>query len=125
MAYYDRVDIALDPVGGVGGGTTTCDALWMGVPVVSLVGDRMASRMTASMLEAVGRPEWLARSEDEYVSKIVALARDVEGRKVMRSSQRKGMASSPLCDAKGLAQALEEAFAEMFERWWVRSIQPG
>ena len=54
MAYYDRLDIALDPVGGVGGGTTTCDALWMGVPVITLEGDRMASRMTASMLDAIG-----------------------------------------------------------------------
>ena len=64
MACYDRLDLALDPVGAVGGGTTTCDALWMAVPVVTLEGDRMASRMSASMLQAVGHPEWIARDED-------------------------------------------------------------
>ncbi|MDD2308156.1 MAG: tetratricopeptide repeat protein [Desulfuromonadaceae bacterium] len=117
MAYYDRLDIALDPVGGLAGGTTTCDALWMGVPVVSMAGDRMASRMTASMLDAIGRPEWLAESEEEYVAKVTELAHDVAGREVMRVSQRERMASSPLCDAKRLAGKLEDAYGGMFERW--------
>lgn len=121
MAYYDRLDIALDPIEAVGGGTTSCDALWMGVPVISLIGDRMASRMTASMLDAVGRAEWLATSEDEYVAKVVALAHDVEGRKVMRANQRARVASSPLCDAKGLARAMEDAFEAMFERWYEKT----
>ena len=117
MAYYDRLDIALDPVGGVGGGTTTCDALWMGLPVITLEGDRMASRMTASMLNATGHPEWIARSEAEYIAKVVALARDVERRKALRSAQRDQMAHSPLCDAQGLARDLEQACFEMFGRW--------
>jgi predicted O-linked N-acetylglucosamine transferase (SPINDLY family) len=116
MSLYDRVDIALDPVGGVGGGTTTCDALWMGVPVITLAGDRMATRMTASMLTAIGRPEWIARDEAEYVAKVVALARDVDRRTALRSEQRARMAASPLCDAPGLARALEAAFAAMVER---------
>lgn len=117
MAYYDRLDIALDPVGGVGGGTTTCDALWMGVPVVSLVGDRMGSRMTASMLAAIGRPEWLAADEEEYVSRVVALARDVAGRRTLRGEQRATMDASPLCDAHGLTRALEDAYRGMFDSW--------
>ncbi len=117
MAYYDRLDIALDPVGGVGGGTTTCDALWMGVPVISLEGDRMASRMTASMLDAIGRPEWIASSEVEYLDKTVTLARDVEQRRALRFRQRDRMATSPLCDGRGLATALENAYFEMFKRW--------
>ena len=117
MAYYDRLDIALDPVGAVGGGTTNCDALWMAVPVIGLKGDRMASLMTTSMLNAIGRPEWIAHSEAEYIDKVVALARDVEQRKAIRSSQRSRMASSPLCDARGLAMSLENAYSEMFERW--------
>lgn len=118
MAYYDRLDIALDPICSVGGGTTTCDALWMGVPVVTLVGDRMASRMSAAMLDAIGRPEWLAKSNEEYISKAVELAYDVKGRALMRASQRVRMASSPLCDAKGLAGALENAYEAMFCQWW-------
>ena len=117
MAYYDRLDIALDPVGGMGGGTTTCDALWMGVPVIALEGNRMASRMTASMLNAIGRPAWIASSEAEYIDKVVALARDAEQRKMLRSGQRDRMASSPLCNARGLAISLENAYFEMFERW--------
>ena len=117
MAYYDRLDIALDPVGAMGGDTTTCDALWMGVPVITLMGDRMASRMTASILSAIGHPEWIAHSEAEYVDKVVALARDVEQRKMLRFSQRDRMATSPLCDAKNLAMNLENAYVEMFERW--------
>ena len=117
MAYYNRLDIALDPVGAVGGGTTTCDALWMGVPAITLEGDRMASRMTASMLDAIGHPEWIARSEAEYSDKVIALARDVELRKTLRFVQRDRMASSPLCDARGLAISLENAYFAVFERW--------
>jgi len=117
MAYYGRLDIALDPVGGVGGGTTTCDALWMGLPVVALDGDRMASRMTSSMLDAIGHPDWVARDHAGYVAKVLELARDVEGRKALRGSQRAAMAASPLCDAAGLTRALEQAFAEMYQRY--------
>ena len=116
MAYYNRLDIALDPVSAVGGGTTTCDALWMAVPVVTLIGDRMASRMTASMLKALNRPEWIARSEAEYIDKVVTLARDVGYRKELRRTLRSQMAQSPLCDAQGLALGLENAYFDMFER---------
>jgi len=118
MAYHGRLDIALDPIGGVSGGTTTCDALWMGVPVIAMKGDRMASRMTASMLDAIGHPEWLAHSEAEYIDKVISLARDVDQRKTLRPAQRHRMAASPLCDAKDLAVKLEEAYFEMFGRWY-------
>jgi predicted O-linked N-acetylglucosamine transferase (SPINDLY family) len=117
MAYYDRLDISLDPVGAMGGVTTTFDALWMAVPVIAMQGDRVASRATAAILDALGHREWIARSEAEYVDKIVCLARDVEQRKALRSSQRNRMASSPLCDPRGLALSLENAYFEMFERW--------
>jgi protein O-GlcNAc transferase len=116
MACYGGVDIALDPVGAVGGGTTSCDALWMGVPLVTLAGDRMPTRMTASMLRAIGRPEWIAQDADDYMGKTIALAQDVEGRKALRFGQRARMAASPLCDTAGLAGALEAAFFAMFER---------
>jgi predicted O-linked N-acetylglucosamine transferase (SPINDLY family) len=118
MAYYDRLDIALDPVDAVGGGTTTCDALWMGVPLVTLAGDRVASRMSASMLGALGHPEWIAASPSEYVTLTVALAKNVELRASLRAAQRARMAASTLCDSKGLAKQIEEAAAEMFRRWF-------
>ncbi len=117
MAYYDRLDIALDPVGGMGGGTTTCDALWMGVPVITLRGDRMASLMTTSMLNALGMPGWIAQTEDEYIDKVVALANDVELRRKLRSSQRLRMENSALCNAAQLAKNLEVAYFEMFSLW--------
>ncbi len=117
MAYYNRLDIALDPVGAMGGVTTTCDALWMGVPIISMQGDRVTSRASSAMLNAIGYPEWVARSEDEYIEKVVALARDVDQRKALRPIQRDRMAHSPLCDARGLAKDLEDACFEMFGRW--------
>ena len=116
MAYYHRLDVALDPIGVHGGGTTTCDALWMGVPVATLEGDRMATRMSSSMLDAIGHPEWIARSEQEYIEKVAALARNPEQRRQIRLSLRSQMARSPLCDAKGLAAALEDAYFAMFAR---------
>jgi predicted O-linked N-acetylglucosamine transferase (SPINDLY family) len=118
MALYDRLDIALDPISGVGGGTTTCDALWMGVPVVTLIGQQLIHRMTASMLDAMGHTEWIAETEPEYVSKVVALARDVAGRRNLRLTQREKMRGSPLCDAAGLARSLENAYEAMYDAWW-------
>jgi predicted O-linked N-acetylglucosamine transferase (SPINDLY family) len=120
MAYYNRLDIALDPVGAMGGVTTTCDTLWMAVPVITMQGDRVASRATAAILGAIGHAEWVARSEAEYIDKVVSLARDVQQRKTLRSAQRQRMIDSPLCDAKGLALSLENAYEEMFERWLQR-----
>jgi len=118
MAYYDRLDIVLDPVGAMGGVTSTCDALWMGAPVITLVGDRVSSRATAALINAIGHPEWIAHSEAKYLEKVVTLAQDVELRKTLRSSQRDQMASSPLCDAKDLAMNLEQAYTEMFKQWF-------
>ncbi|MEO8342859.1 MAG: tetratricopeptide repeat protein, partial [Gallionella sp.] len=120
MAYYDRLDIALDPVGAMGGVTTSFDALWMAVPIITLQGDRVASRATAAIVGALGHLEWIAKSEGEYIDKVVALARDFKQRETLRSAQRERMAASPLCDAKGLSVSLENAYAEMFERWLQR-----
>jgi len=115
MAFHDRLDIALDPVGGHGGATTTCDALWMAVPVITLGGDRVASRMTAALVGAVGHPEWVAADAADYVAKVLALARDTEQRKTLRISQRARMAASPLCDAGSLARSLEDAYQSMLD----------
>lgn len=125
MAQHDRLDIALDPVGGHGGGTSTCDALWMGVPVIHLLGEHVGARFAASMLNAIGHSEWIARSEAEYIGKIIALANNVELRQQLRFSQRDAMARSALCDAQGLARALEDAYSGMYERWLESSSNNG
>ncbi|MDB5875434.1 MAG: repeat protein [Ramlibacter sp.] len=116
LATYDELDIALDPIGGLGGVTTTCDALWMAVPVVTLPGDRLAQRVTASLLHGLGHPEWIAQDADDYVAKVVALARDLPLRRELRATQRERMRNSELCDGAGLADALETAYEEMFDR---------
>jgi predicted O-linked N-acetylglucosamine transferase (SPINDLY family) len=117
MAMHDRLDIALDPVGAHGGGTSTCDAIWMGVPVIHLAGKHVGSRFAASLLSAIGHSEWIAHSEAEYVDKTISLARNIKLRKQLRLTQRNKMSSSPLCDAQGLANSLEEAYRSMFTRW--------
>jgi predicted O-linked N-acetylglucosamine transferase (SPINDLY family) len=116
MLLYNRLDIALDTV-PFNSGTTAFDALWMGMPLVTLEGDWGGGRMGSGVLNGLGRPEWIARSEEEYVAIVVGLARDVEGRRLMRKTQRALMAGGPLCDRSGVARDLGEAFEAMFDEW--------
>jgi len=117
MALYDRLDVALDTI-PFNSGTTGFDALWMGAPLVALEGHWSGGRIASSALRALGRNEWVAQSEEEYVSIVRSLVEDVESRKVFRSQQRARMAASPLCDAKGLAQEFQGAFEAMYDRWF-------
>jgi predicted O-linked N-acetylglucosamine transferase (SPINDLY family) len=117
LAAYRRMDVALDPIGAMGGATTTCDALWMGVPVVTLAGSVPGARMSASMLHGAGHPGWVASDANEYVTKVCQLARDAGLRRSLRCDLRDQVRSQPLGDAAGLATALEDAFEEMFARW--------
>ena len=116
MALYDRLDIALDTI-PFNSGTTAFDALWMGAPLVALDGNWTGGTIASSALKALGRPEWVAQDSEQFVAIVCHLARDVEGRKRLRQGQRALMAASPLCDAKGLASALQEAFEGMYDRW--------
>jgi protein O-GlcNAc transferase len=102
LATYNEVDVALDsfPYHGT---TTTCEALWMGVPVVSLVGDAHVSRVGLALLTAVGQPDWCASSQDEYVARAVALARHRPERRAVRAA----MQASPLLDPVPLVRELE------------------
>ena len=95
LACYRRVDVALDtfPYHGT---TTTCEALWMGVPVVTLAGDRHAARVGASLLTAVGHPEWVARSWSEYASIAAGIAHRQAGSLADRALLRAEVARSPL-----------------------------
>lgn len=120
MTYYDRVDIALDPYGAAGGGTTTCDALWMGVPIITMVKDDSpaSSRMTASMLNSISRQDWVASNDSEYVEKTILLAKNIDKRKLLRLNQRELLMKSPLCNPKDLAKSLEDAYVSMFNNWY-------
>ncbi len=115
-ALYSEVDVALDPFPFCGG-VTTFDALWMGVPVITLAGDRFTGRMSVSQLCALGRPEWIAETPAQYVDLAVSLAADGETRRVARADQRRRVERSPLCDGPGLARALERAYRELWNRW--------
>lgn len=117
MDAYNRIDVALDPVGGHSGGTVSCDALWMGVPVIHATGQAVTSRFTESILTALNRPEWICETQDAYIARAAALARDPAARKAIRLQQREQLIKSPLGDAKDLTQHLEAAYFAMFERW--------
>lgn len=108
LARYGDVDVALDPF-PYHGTTTTCEALWMGVPVVVLAGDRHASRVGCSLLQAAGFPQWIAPDEEAYVALAATLAADAEARAAHRRTLRSVVAASPLCDGAAFARAFEAA----------------
>ena len=102
LAAYRRIDIGLDPF-PYNGTTTTCEALWMGVPVVAFRGDRHASRVSASLLSAAGLPELIADSAEGAIDLAAALAADTARIRNYRSAIRERMGASPLCDAPRFA----------------------
>lgn len=116
LARYHEADIALDPF-PYNGMTTTCEALWMGVPVVALIGDLPVSRASFSLLSNVGLPELAATSAEEYVRLAAELARDLPRLSALRSSLRDRVKASPLLDAQRFARNLETAFREIWRRW--------
>jgi protein O-GlcNAc transferase len=116
MSRYNEIDVALDtfPYNGV---TTSLEAMWMGVPVITLAGDGLASRMGVMLAATVGHPEWIATSPDEYVERAVALAADRAALGRLRASLRNELARSALMDASGVTRKLEDAYREAWRRW--------
>ena len=123
LAHYREIDLALDtfPYNGT---TTTCEALWMGVPVVTLIGNHTVSRWGLSLVAAVGLEELAAKSEDEYCAIIKNLVYSHRRLKVLKTGMRDRLISSPLCDARGFADAVEEVFATTWKRWCDKNIHP-
>ncbi|MGQ3075838.1 MAG: O-linked N-acetylglucosamine transferase, SPINDLY family protein, partial [Ferrovibrionaceae bacterium] len=115
LALYAEIDIALDPF-PYNGTTTTCEALWMGLPVVSLAGARLLGRVGVSLLSAVGLDDLVADDVQGYVDIAAGLAADHDRRRGIRQGLRQRMASSPLRDEAGFAGAMEAAFAAMHRR---------
>ena len=116
LETYGRIDVGLDPF-PFGGMTTTCEALWMGVPVPACLGQAPGSRVGASLLAAVGLRELIARDEDTYVESIRALAGDLPRLADLRRTLRARMESSPLMDAPRFARNVERAYCAMWQRW--------
>lgn len=112
---YRRIDCGLDPV-FANGGTTTCDSLWMGVPVLSIAGAAAISRWGISLLSAVGLPDLVAADEDAYVALAVRLAGDPEFLAAKRAGLRTRMQGSPLMDEQGYARLLEAGYREAWRR---------
>jgi predicted O-linked N-acetylglucosamine transferase (SPINDLY family) len=116
LQRYHEIDIALDPF-PYNGTTTTCDALWMGVPVVTLAGTTHVMRVGVSLLNHMGLTEWIAGSTEEYVEIAARCAADFQRLAALRRQLRARMTSSPLTDAQAFTRHLESAYRSMWRQW--------
>jgi predicted O-linked N-acetylglucosamine transferase (SPINDLY family) len=121
LSAYARIDVALDtyPYNGT---TTTCEALWMGVPVVTLAGEHHMSRVGASLLRAVGHPEWVASTRGDYVRIAAQLARDRPRLDASRATLRNEMQRSPLLDHATQTARFGAALRACWLTWCRRSL---
>lgn len=122
LGLYRDIDIALDPF-PYNGTTTTCEALWMGVPVITLSGNCHAGRVGTSLLHAAGLPTLITHSTAEYVERAIWLARASDERSALRSGLRQKLVASSLCDAPAFARRLETAFREMWRGWCLVQVE--
>jgi predicted O-linked N-acetylglucosamine transferase (SPINDLY family) len=119
IARYSGIDIALDTT-PYNGTTTTCEALWMGVPVVTLAGRRHAARVGASLLTQIGAEDWIAGDCDAFARIAAGLARDPPALAAIRADLRRRMLASPLCDGARLARQIEVLCRDI----WLRVVSP-
>jgi len=116
LQTYHQVDIGLDP-SPFNGATTTCEALWMGIPVVTLVGKTHSSRMGLSILSTLGLTELIAYTSEQYVDICLKLANDTDYLQQLRASMRERMLASPLMDYVNFTACLEGEYRKMWETW--------
>ena len=116
LNMYNRIDIALDtfPYNGT---TTTCEALWMGVPVVSLSGETHASRVGMSILRNIGLADFIARTDEDYIKIAVTAATDIAALNLLRENLREKMTHSPLCDKELFVKNLEDTYRQVWAKW--------
>ncbi len=115
-AAFGQVDIALDST-PYSGGTTTCDALWMGVPVITLPGSRPASRSAASILTSVGLTDWIAAEPEDYVRRAVAFSREKQQLQDLRTSLRSKMQASSLMDEVAFTRDMENLYRQIWRQY--------
>ena len=111
---YSEIDISLDAFPWCGH-TTACESLWMGVPIITLYGDRHSGRMVASVLTSLGLTDWIAKTPDEYVNLAVRMAHDRQRLTALRTSLRHQIQESPLCDGLTFTRGLEAAYRKMWQ----------
>jgi len=116
LLVYNQIDIALDTYPW-NSHTSMCEALWMGVPVITLTGDTFVSRMGRSVLDRLDLGFFSASSPGEYVKKATALAQDTDALAKLRATLRTRMRNSVICNAKAQAQAVEDAYRYMWHQW--------
>jgi protein O-GlcNAc transferase len=116
IGQYGDVDIVLDPF-PYSGGLTTCEALWMGVPTITLAGEIFASRHSTSHLSNVGLADWVTNSAEEYVEMAVARAGDIPALAELRDGLRERVRRSPLCDAPRFGRNLGAALRHTWREW--------
>jgi predicted O-linked N-acetylglucosamine transferase (SPINDLY family) len=119
VKYLDlrnRVDISLDTFPH-GGGTTTCETLWMGVPVVTRIGAALASRAGYSLLHAVGLEGHAAFDDDRFIACATHLAADLDALGALRAGMRERIRASSLCDEAGFAAAIEAVYRKAWRDW--------
>ena len=116
MGQYGDVDIVLDPF-PYSGGLTTCEALWMGVPAITLPGEIFASRHSASHMSNAGLPDWVTGSVDDYIEMAVARSCDCAALATLRAGLREKVRRSPLCDAPRFGRSLGTALRHSWRTW--------
>jgi predicted O-linked N-acetylglucosamine transferase (SPINDLY family) len=121
LRQFNEVDLALDSM-PYGGGTTTFDTLWMGVPVVTLAGERSGGRSSASILGALGQHDWVAATPEDYVRRAIAHAADFARLAELRATLRARLRTSPLMDEAGFARDMEQAYRAMWRTWCAERI---
>jgi predicted O-linked N-acetylglucosamine transferase (SPINDLY family) len=119
LQLHQRMDIYLDPF-PYAGHTTSLDALWMGVPLITLAGQTAAARGGVFLLANLGLPELIAHDEQDYLDRALALARDLPRLKELRSTLRQRLQQSPLMDAPRFARNIEAAYRQMWRKWCAR-----
>ncbi len=116
LADYNRIDIALDPF-PFSGGATTAEALWMGVPVVTMKNDRWAGRVSETLLAAAGQNQWVAGDAGAYRDLALELAGAGPRPAETRTRLRQQVEASALCDGAGFTRSLEAAYRDMWQAW--------
>ena len=123
LAQYGDIDVVLDPF-PYSGGLTTCEALWMGVPTVTMPGETFASRHSASHMSNVGLGDWVVAGADAYVARAAAAVADLAALARLRSGLRAQVRASPLCDAPRFGRGLGAALRHAWQDWCAQMATP-